>query len=180
MEHAEEADFCAEVPWITSDLKQRGPTGAEQQAVDQSLVLQSQWRQFARQREHGVDIAGRQQLPFALLEPADTGVTLASRAVPVATRVVGDGEMSTVGALIAMAAERGGAATCDRHQHLLMLPVDPSAAALNEALSGVTNDVGHLQRRPTQALRIGAPCVARESLSSGLAVALRCRWERCR
>ena len=39
-------------------------------------------------------------------------------------------------------------------QHLLMLAVDPLAAALDETLSGVTNDVGHLQRRLAQALRI--------------------------
>jgi hypothetical protein len=88
--------------------------------------------------------------------------------------------MPAAGALIAMATERGRTATRDGQQYLLMLPVDPSAAAFDEALSGVANDVGHLQRRPPQALRIGAPGVVRESMSSGLAVALRCFVERCK
>ena len=51
-----------------------------------------------------MDIARGQQLAFALLEPADAGVALASRAVPVAARVIGDGGVPAAGALIAMAA----------------------------------------------------------------------------
>jgi hypothetical protein len=47
-----------------------------------------------------------------------------------------------------MAAESGGAAARDREQDLLMLPGDPAAAALEEALSGAANKIGHLQRRP--------------------------------
>ena len=180
MEHAEEADLGAEMPRIASDLQQRGGTGAEQQAIDQPLVLERERSQFPRQREHGMHIAGGQQLAFALLEPADAGVALALRAVPVAARVRGDGSMSAAEALFAMAAERGGAATHDGGQHLLMLPVDPSATALEEALPCVANDVGHLQRRPAYTLRIASPGVPSCSMSSGLAVALRCRLERWR
>ena len=55
--------------------------------------------------------------------------------------------MSTAGAAVAMAAQSGGAATHDGGQHLLMLSVDPSAAAFDEALPCVANDVGHLQER---------------------------------
>jgi hypothetical protein len=61
-----------------------------------------------------------------------------------------------------------------------MLSVDPLATAIDEALPGMANDVSHLQRRPTQALRGASPCVVSLSLSSGLAVALRCFLERCR
>ena len=88
--------------------------------------------------------------------------------------------MPAAGTPIAMAAERRGAATQDRQKHLLMLAVDPLAAALDEVLSGGTNDVGHLQRRLAQALRIDAPWVASESMSSGLAVALKCLLDKCR
>ena len=49
-----------------------------------------------------------------------------------------------------MAAESSRAATRDRGQHLLMLTADPSAATFDDALSGVTNDVSHLHRRPAQ------------------------------
>jgi hypothetical protein len=88
--------------------------------------------------------------------------------------------MSAAGALIAMATQRSRAATCDGQQHLLMLSVDPSATALDESLPGVTNDVGHPQRRLPQTLRTASPAVVSRSMSSGLAVARRCFLERCR
>jgi hypothetical protein len=153
MEHAEEADLRAQVPRITCDFKQGGGACAEQQAVDQPLVLERHRCQFTRQCEDGMDIARRQQLPLALLEPAGASVALALRAVPVTARVIGDGSMAAAGAAIAMATERSGTATRDRSEHLLMLSVDPPATAVDEALSCIANDVSHLQWRPVYALR---------------------------
>ena len=46
-----------------------------------------------------------QQLAFALLEPAQAGVALASWAMPVAARVIGDGGMPAVRALVAVATQ---------------------------------------------------------------------------
>lgn len=146
--------------WIASHFQQGCGTGVEQQAIDQPLVLQGQRSQFTRQREHGMDVARGQQLPLALLEPADAGVALAPGAVSVATRVIGDGGVSAAGALIAMATESSGAATRDRSQHLLMLAVEPLVTAFDETLPCVANDVGHLQRRPACTLRIAFPGVA--------------------
>jgi len=145
MEHAEEADLCAEVPWIASDLQQRGPTGAEEQAVDQPLVLKRKRSQFTRGREHGVDVASGQQLPFALLEPAQAGVAQASWAVPVAARVIGDGGVPAVRAPIAMTAQGSGAAARDRIEHLQLMAVDPAMTAFNETRSSGADDGGHLQ-----------------------------------
>ena len=159
MEHAEEADLGTEVSRIAGDLKQCGGTGTEQQAIDQALVLESERCQFPRQREHRMDIARGQQLPFPLLEPADAGVALALRAVPVTARVIGDGGVAAAGAPVTMATESGSSAPRDRGQHLLMLAVDPSAAAFDETIPSVANDVGHLQRRPAYTLRIASPDV---------------------
>ena len=88
--------------------------------------------------------------------------------------------MSAVGALIAVSAQRGGAAARDGQQHLLVLPVDPLATVFKKCLSSTANDVGHLQRRPAHDLCWCPPCAAKVRASSGLAVALRCGWERCR
>ena len=132
---------------LACDLDESGSTGAEQQAIDQPLVLESQGCQFTRQREHGMHVACGQQFALALLKPADAGVALALRGVPVTAGVIEDGRMSAAEALIAMAGERGRTATCDGSQHLLMLCVDPHSAAIDEALSCVANDVSHLQRR---------------------------------
>ena len=181
VEHAEEADLGTEVPRIAGDLKQGLSAGVKEQVVDEPLVLQCERGQFARQSEHGMDVAGGQQFPLARLEPASARVALASWAMAVSARVVRDGScMSAAGAAIAMSAQRGGAAARDSQQHLLVLPVDPPAAVFNEMLSSTTNDVGHLHKRPAHELCLCPPCEENVSASSGLAVALRCRWERCR
>ena len=153
MEHAEETDLGAKMAWIASDFKQGLGARVEEQVVDESLVLQCERSQFARQSEDGVNVACGQQFPFARLEPATARVALASRAMPVSARVVGDGgRMSAAGAAIAMPAQRGGAAARDGLQHLLVLPVDPPAVVFNKCLSGTANNVGHLQERPAHQL----------------------------
>src|ERR1700693_3861747 len=43
MQHAEEADFRAEMLWIASNFEKRFRTGAKQKIVDDLLVLQRQW-----------------------------------------------------------------------------------------------------------------------------------------
>ena len=176
MEHAEETDLGAKMAWIASDFKQGLGARVEEQVVDESLVLQCERSQFARQSEDGVNVACGQQFPFARPEPATARVALASRAMPVSARVVGDGgRMSAAGAAIAMPAQRGGAAARDGLQHLLVLPVDPPAVVFNKCLSGTANNVGHLHERPAHQLCLCPPCDGNVSASSGLAVALRCR-----
>ena len=179
VEHAEEADFRAEVAGIASDLQQACGTGLEEQVVDDALVLEREWSEFTRQGEDEVHVASGQQFLFPRLEPAQTRVRLASGTMPVAARVIGDGRrMPAGGTAIAMAAKSRGAAARDREQDLLVLPGDPATAALDEALPGPANNIGHLQRRPVYALRIGSPGAGRVSASRGLAVALRWRCER--
>jgi hypothetical protein len=48
MEDAEEADLSSEMLWVASHLQQRCGTDAEQQAIDQPLVLERQRSQFMR------------------------------------------------------------------------------------------------------------------------------------
>lgn len=156
-----------------SNLKQGFSAGMKQQVVNQSLVLQRQCREFPRQREDDMDVAGRQQFLFTSFEPANAGVALTSWAMPISARVVRDDGMSAVRALIAMSTKRSGTAARDGQQHFLMLPVDPLATALEKRLSCTVNDVGHLQRRPAHALcvRASAPWIV--SASRGLSTALR-------
>ena len=44
MEHAEESDVSSEVLWIAGKLEQRSGAGAEEQIVEQPLVLEDQSR----------------------------------------------------------------------------------------------------------------------------------------
>jgi hypothetical protein len=54
----------------------------------------------------------------------------------IAAAVVGDGgPMPTVGALVEVTTESGGATACDGQQHFDMLPADPLAASLDEGVS---------------------------------------------
>src|SRR4051794_9989140 len=49
VQHAEEANIGSETLWVPGDLDQRLGAGAEQQIVDDFLVLQCQRSQFVRQ-----------------------------------------------------------------------------------------------------------------------------------
>src|SRR6202171_44732 len=48
VQHGEEAEFRAEVSGIASDFEKSFRTGAEQQIIEDLLVLQGQWRQPVR------------------------------------------------------------------------------------------------------------------------------------
>src|SRR5882724_7201123 len=43
VQHAEEADLCAEVPRIASDFEKCFGTSSKQEIVDDLLILKSQW-----------------------------------------------------------------------------------------------------------------------------------------
>src|ERR1700726_2835805 len=126
MEHAEEADLGSEMGGIARDLQQGFGAGPKQQTIDDFLVLQSQRSQLRRQGEDDMDVGRGQQFTTTRRDPAFTRTGLTLRAVPVATRVVGDGgTMSAVGALIDMAAEGSGATACDSQQDLEVGPAEP-------------------------------------------------------
>ena len=87
-----------------------------------------------------MDIARGEKLLTTRLEPTSTGVGLTLRAVPVAAAVVRDGRtVATVGALIEMPTQGGGATACDGPQHGEVLPGDPPAAAFDEGASRGAN-----------------------------------------
>jgi len=139
---------------IAGDFEKRFCTGSEQQIVDDFLVVQSQGRQLGRQSENHMHVGRGEKFAATCLEPAFAGACLTLRAVAVSAAVIGDGgAMSTVGALIDMAAEGGGATARDGEQDLAMGPADPLAVALDESCSGRTYEVGHLKARPTHFFR---------------------------
>jgi hypothetical protein len=91
VQHAEETDISTEVLGIAGDFKQGFGTGAEQQTVNDLLVLQGQWSEQVRQRENNMGVArGKEFLPTGG-PPAFARVALAFWAVPVSAR---NGEIS--------------------------------------------------------------------------------------
>src|SRR6266478_2158356 len=89
MQHGEEADFRAEVFRIASDFEKCVSAGAEQQIVDDFLVLQSQCCKLRRECEDYMDVAGREKFLAARCDPPFPGSGLTLRAVPIPAAVVG-------------------------------------------------------------------------------------------
>jgi hypothetical protein len=108
VQHAEEADFCTKMLGIARDLEKSFRTGAKQEVVDDTLVLQNQWGQMTGKREDYMHITGRKKFSAALFQPAIASARLTLRAMPISARVEGDGTMSAAGAFIEMTAENGG------------------------------------------------------------------------
>src|SRR6267142_1792163 len=109
MQHGEEADFRAEVSRIASDFEKCFRTGAEQQIVDDFLILQGQCRELRRKCEDHMDVARREKFSLTCGDPAFSGRDLTLRAVSIAAAVVGDGgTMPAAGAFIEMAAPAAG------------------------------------------------------------------------
>jgi hypothetical protein len=113
VQYAEESDFCTEMLRIARDFEQGFRTGAKQEIVDNLLVLQDQGSQMPGKREDHMHVGRREQFLATCCEPAVARSCLTLWAVPVSTRVVGDGAMSAAGAFIEVAAERGGATPHD-------------------------------------------------------------------
>ena len=144
VQDAEEADLRTQMMRIAGHLQQRLRTGMKEQVEDHFLVLQGQRCQFAWQGEYRVDVASGQEFPFPRREPAQASVALAPRAMPIAARVIGDGDVTAVCAAIAMTAEHSRTAAQDSQQDLAVLPGNPALTLFQESLSCTADDVGHL------------------------------------
>src|ERR1700676_1778610 len=144
VQHGEEADFRAEVFRIASDFEKCFCTGAEQQIVDDSLVLQSQWSELRRKCEDHMDVARGEKFSLTCRDPAFPGRGLTLRAVSIAAAVVGDGgTMPAAGALIEMTAECGGTTPRNGQQYFDVLPAEPLAISFDESSARGADEIGH-------------------------------------
>jgi hypothetical protein len=148
VEDAQKAERGAEVLRRPGDLEERRRTRVEEQVVDHAFVLQGHPSDGVRQGEDDVGVPDRQQLAFTVLEPLIARVCQALRAMPIATRIEGDGAMATDGTLIEMPAQGRSPAVRDRAEHTEVLRGEPAAMDLDEACPVLANDVGHLKGWP--------------------------------
>jgi len=91
VQDAEEPDFRSEMFGVGSHFKERSRDGAEEQVVEEALVLKNERAQLAWQCKDDMEIRGCEEFPFTLFEPAVAGLRLALRAVAV---TAGNGELS--------------------------------------------------------------------------------------
>ena len=149
MQHAEEANLCAEVSRIASHFEKGFGTGAEQEIVEDLLVLQNQWRQAAGECEDHVQVAGGEKLTLTRGNPPFPGSDLTLRAVAIAAAVIRDGgTMPATGALIEMTAECGRTTPPNGQQHFDVLPTEPVAISFEEGISRGADQIGHLEWWP--------------------------------
>src|ERR1700739_3500526 len=143
MQDRKEADVGSQVSRISGYLEQGLRTGAEQEVIEDLLVLQRQWGELVRQGEDNVDVGDRQEFVLASGDPLVTSSALTLGAVPVTAAIKGDGAIATARALVAMPAQSCRATTCDRAEHFAVGPVNPAKMVLDEALALGPNDIGH-------------------------------------
>src|ERR1700686_280255 len=84
MQDREEPDFGAQVFGIASYREKGFRTGAEQEVIEDLLVLQRQWGELVRQGEDDVDIGDRQEFVLASGDPLMASSALALGAMPIA------------------------------------------------------------------------------------------------
>src|ERR1700756_3356413 len=185
MQDRKEADVGSQVSRISGHLKQGFRTGAEQEVIEDLLVLQRQWGELVRQSEDNMDIGNRQKFTLPSHDPfvASAGLTLWAMAI--AATVVGDGVIATARALIAMPAECRGTAASNGTQYFPMGPMEPPEVVLDEAIALAANDIGHLEEGPSHFFlslrdRLTPSRLETSRASSGLGMARRCLGERCR
>jgi hypothetical protein len=77
VEHAEEADFSAEMLRVGGDLQKRRGAGAKQEVVDDLLVMERQRRELMRKRKDHMRIRNIEQFLVASGEPLFPRVGLA-------------------------------------------------------------------------------------------------------
>src|SRR5258708_489844 len=185
VEHTQETDFRSEMFGVAGDLQQSRGAGAEQEIVDDLLVLQSQPRKLMRQGENDMNVADRQQFLAAFGEPFVASVGLALRAVAIAAGVERDGLMAASGTAIQVATEGCRAANLDGVKHVQMEPRQPGSVLGDEAAAVLSDDIGHLERWLVHGFcsfreRLMLSGVETPIVSNGLAPEVRCFWDRCR
>ena len=187
VEDAQHADLRAEMSRVGRDLAERRRARLEEPGVQARAIPIGQRQQRMREREDDVHVRHVEQLALARVEPALPRLRLALRAVPIPTRVIGDGLMPAGVTPIEMPAERGGATARDRAEDRSLLHAQPRML-LEEGVTLRVEDIGHLHGRPAHdcggfrssrdrgTTGGGVTC----SCSSGLGAAWRCRRERWR
>src|SRR5215472_1502260 len=153
MQHTEEADLRAEKSRIAGHFEKGFRTGAEQQIVDDLLVLQHQWGQAAGECEDHVHVARGEKFSSARSNPPFPSGGLTLRAVAISAAVVRNGgTIPTADALIDMTAQCGSTTPRNGQQHFDVAPTNPRAVSFDEVSSRVTDEIGHLEQWPAHLL----------------------------
>ena len=87
MKHGEETDLGSEMLGVEGNFQKSFRTGAEQEVIEDLLVVQRQLGKLVRQGEDNMDIGDRQEFVLASRHPFIAGSALALGAMPIAATV---------------------------------------------------------------------------------------------
>ncbi len=87
MQDRKEADVGSQVSRISGYLEQGLRTGAEQEVIEDLLVLQRQWGELVRQSEDNMDIGNRQKFTLPSHDPLVASATLTLGAMAIAAAI---------------------------------------------------------------------------------------------
>jgi len=90
---------------ISGHLEQGLGTGAEQEVIEDLLVLQRQWGELVRESEDNMDIGDGQKFTLPSHDPLVASATLTLGAMAIAATVIRGSAIATARALVAMPAE---------------------------------------------------------------------------
>ncbi len=121
VEDAEHANLCSEMSRIGGDLSKCGGARLKEPRVQLGAIPIHQGQERMREREDDVHIRHVEQLPFTGVEPALPRLRLTLRAVPIATRVIGDGLMAARAASVDVSAEGRSPAAHNGAEHRSLL-----------------------------------------------------------
>ena len=88
VQHTEEADVSPQVARISGDLEQGLGTGAEQEVIEDLLVLQRQCGELVRQSKDNMDIGDGQKFTLPSHNPLVASAALTLWAMTIAAAVV--------------------------------------------------------------------------------------------
>src|SRR5215469_2142340 len=135
VQDGDHTDLGSQVFRIGCDFEQSSCASSEQQMVEQARVLQSQDIQLVRYGEDHVEIAGVEEFAFPCRQPAFARLCLTLGAVPIATRVVGDGLITAARASIAMPTQGSCAATLNGTKGFELLKVKARSIPIQKAIT---------------------------------------------
>jgi hypothetical protein len=147
VEDRDYAELGAEMPRIGGDCGERLGCGAEQDRINDGLVLEGDLAGRGRQGEDEVEVGHRQELSPPVREPLRARQPLALRAMAIATGVVGDPDRAAVVALLDMAAECRRPARRDGAHHAALDATEMTGMRLPKRFAVVAEDIRHLHSR---------------------------------
>jgi hypothetical protein len=121
MQHCQKANLCTEVFRVASNGEQGLGGGAEEQVVNDTLVLQRHHGQLFRQRKHHMEIGHGQKVGETCFDPTPLGQRLTLGTMAVATGVVSDALIAARVALLEVTTQHTGATDFNSTHHAPLL-----------------------------------------------------------